>query len=127
MKTAIIDGLQCIGCSLCIPACPIDAILGARQQLHTVLLDECIGCNLCVDVCPVDCISMRPLADMLPANSNIDKTKRAVQAKQRYKARKLRLSQQNQLQLPKFANTMERSEKIKLEIAAALARVALHP
>ncbi len=49
---------ECIGCTLCIQACPVDAILGARQQMHTVIADECTGCDLCVDPCPVDCIDM---------------------------------------------------------------------
>jgi electron transport complex protein RnfB len=48
----------CIGCTLCIQACPVDAILGAAKQMHTVIASECTGCELCVPVCPVDCIHM---------------------------------------------------------------------
>lgn len=55
---AIIDEIHCIGCTLCIQACPVDAILGAAKQMHTVLTDLCTGCDLCVAPCPVDCISM---------------------------------------------------------------------
>lgn len=52
---------ECIGCTKCIQACPVDAILGAAQQMHTVIAEECTGCDLCVEPCPVDCIDMRPL------------------------------------------------------------------
>lgn len=55
---AIINEYQCIGCTLCIQSCPIDAILGAPRQMHTVIAQECTGCELCVAPCPVDCIQM---------------------------------------------------------------------
>lgn len=55
---AVIDESQCIGCTLCIQACPVDAILGASRQMHTVIAKECTGCELCVAPCPVDCIQM---------------------------------------------------------------------
>jgi len=55
---AVIDEDVCIGCTLCIQACPVDAIVGAAKQLHTVLSDACTGCDLCVAPCPVDCIAM---------------------------------------------------------------------
>ena len=55
---AIIDEQVCIGCTLCIQACPVDAILGAAKQMHTVIEDECTGCELCIPPCPVDCIDM---------------------------------------------------------------------
>ncbi|MBA4710657.1 electron transport complex subunit RsxB [Aquitalea aquatica] len=64
---ALIDEATCIGCTLCIQACPVDAILGSAKQMHTVLADECTGCELCLAPCPVDCISMRP-ATSLPAD-----------------------------------------------------------
>ncbi|MTI13833.1 electron transport complex subunit RsxB [Sansalvadorimonas verongulae] len=53
---------ECIGCTKCIQACPVDAILGAAKQMHTVITDECTGCDLCVEPCPVDCIDMVPIA-----------------------------------------------------------------
>lgn len=49
---------ECIGCTKCIQACPVDAILGAAKQMHTVIISECTGCDLCVEPCPVDCIDM---------------------------------------------------------------------
>lgn len=55
---AVIDESRCIGCTLCIQACPVDAILGAQRQMHTVIEDHCTGCELCVAPCPVDCIDM---------------------------------------------------------------------
>jgi len=58
-QLAWIDEDLCIGCTKCIPACPVDAIVGARQQMHTVLNEHCTGCELCISPCPVDCIEMR--------------------------------------------------------------------
>jgi electron transport complex protein RnfB len=52
---------ECIGCTKCIQACPVDAILGAAKLMHTVIVDECTGCDLCVEPCPVDCIDMIPV------------------------------------------------------------------
>lgn len=60
---AVIDEALCIGCTLCIQACPVDAILGAAKQMHTVLPDLCTGCDLCVAPCPVDCIAMVAVTD----------------------------------------------------------------
>ena len=59
---AWIDEAVCIGCTACIRACPVDAIMGASKQMHTVLASECTGCGLCVAPCPVDCIYMQPTA-----------------------------------------------------------------
>ncbi|MEM8511280.1 electron transport complex protein RnfB [Massilia sp. MP_M2] len=58
---AFIDEALCIGCTLCIQACPVDAILGAAKQMHTILPSLCTGCDLCVAPCPVDCIAMVPV------------------------------------------------------------------
>ncbi|RYZ96130.1 MAG: electron transport complex subunit RsxB [Moraxellaceae bacterium] len=58
---------ECIGCTKCIQACPVDAILGAAKQMHTVIIDECTGCDLCVEPCPVDCIDMVPVDATLKA------------------------------------------------------------
>lgn len=59
---ALIDEAACIGCTLCIKACPVDAIVGAAKQMHTVLTRDCTGCQLCLPPCPVDCIRMVPVA-----------------------------------------------------------------
>ena len=58
---------DCIGCTLCIQACPVDAIIGASKQMHTVIESECTGCELCLPPCPVDCI------EMIPANTGVEK------------------------------------------------------
>lgn len=58
---AIIDEQWCIGCTLCLKACPVDAIVGANKTMHTVLEAACTGCELCIPVCPVDCISLEPI------------------------------------------------------------------
>lgn len=60
LHLAVIDEIHCIGCTLCIQACPVDAIVGANKLMHTVLPDQCTGCELCVPPCPVDCITMVP-------------------------------------------------------------------
>ncbi len=60
---AFIDENICIGCTLCIQACPVDAIAGAAKQMHTIIAAECTGCELCVAPCPVDCISMLPIGE----------------------------------------------------------------
>ena len=57
---ALIKEPECIGCTLCLQACPVDAILGAPKQMHTVIAEECTGCELCVAPCPVDCVEMVP-------------------------------------------------------------------
>ncbi len=62
---AFIREAECIGCTKCIQACPVDAILGAAKQMHTVIASECTGCDLCVEPCPVDCI------DMIPQQQNL--------------------------------------------------------
>lgn len=64
-RVAVIDERTCIGCTKCIQACPMDAILGAAKQMHTVIADECTGCDLCVEPCPVDCIEMIPVETTL--------------------------------------------------------------
>lgn len=62
MTVAIIDENWCIGCTLCIKACPTDAILGSNKRMHTVIEPFCTGCDLCVLACPVDCIAMEPIS-----------------------------------------------------------------
>lgn len=62
-KVAYIREAECIGCTKCIQACPVDAIIGASKQMHTVIIDECTGCDLCVAPCPVDCIDMLPVKE----------------------------------------------------------------
>jgi electron transport complex protein RnfB len=62
-SVAIIDEKTCIGCTLCIQACPVDAILGSAKHMHTIIEKECTGCELCLPPCPVDCIEMIPIKE----------------------------------------------------------------
>jgi Na+-translocating ferredoxin:NAD+ oxidoreductase subunit B len=64
---AVIDEARCIGCARCLPACPVDAIVGAARRMHTVIAIQCTGCELCLPPCPVDCIAMVPASAMAPA------------------------------------------------------------
>jgi Na+-translocating ferredoxin:NAD+ oxidoreductase subunit B len=65
LAIAAIDENICIGCTLCIKACPVDAIIGATKQMHTVISGECTGCELCLPPCPVDCIVMQPAREQI--------------------------------------------------------------
>jgi electron transport complex protein RnfB len=64
-SVALIDEQTCIGCTLCIQACPVDAIVGAAKQMHTVIATQCTGCELCLPPCPVNCITMEPLPETI--------------------------------------------------------------
>ncbi|NOT12315.1 MAG: electron transport complex subunit RsxB [Methylococcaceae bacterium] len=91
-QIAFIIEQDCIGCTKCIAACPVDAILGAAKWMHTVIASECTGCELCVAPCPVDCIIMEPLPADEAALSNLQsKSEQAQRARQRYEARNVRM------------------------------------
>ncbi len=64
-QVAIIDENTCIGCTLCIQACPVDAIVGAAKQMHTIIAQQCTGCELCLPPCPVECIHMEVIPETL--------------------------------------------------------------
>ena len=64
-SVAVIREDECIGCTLCIRACPVDAIIGAAKQMHSVIAEQCTGCELCLPPCPVECIDMVPIKDTL--------------------------------------------------------------
>ncbi len=87
---AVIDESACIGCTLCIQACPVDAIVGAAKQMHTVVPSLCTGCDLCVAPCPVDCIAMVPVT---PGHTGWDAWSQAEAdaARKRHDARAARL------------------------------------
>ena len=70
-EVAWIDESACIGCTKCIQACPVDAIVGASKYMHTVIADECTGCELCIPPCPVDCIEMRPAPAKVRRTANV--------------------------------------------------------
>ncbi|TNB97311.1 RnfABCDGE type electron transport complex subunit B [Pseudomonas jessenii] len=104
-QMAYIREAECIGCTKCIQACPIDAIVGAAKLMHTVLIDECTGCDLCVAPCPVDCIEMHPLPlGTLPVVGGLalsleEQRARAAKrdhARQRFERRNARLQREEQ-------------------------------
>ena len=94
-SVAIIDEDACIGCTLCIQACPVDAIIGAPKLMHTVLPDLCTGCDLCITPCPVDCIKM---IEATPGKTGWAawKPQQAKAAHQRYHFRVFRLQRETQ-------------------------------
>ena len=79
-SVALIREAHCIGCTKCITACPVDAIIGGPKAMHTIITDACTGCELCLPPCPTDCIELLPIPDP----NEEDKKNRAVKAKQRY-------------------------------------------
>jgi Na+-translocating ferredoxin:NAD+ oxidoreductase subunit B len=92
LRLALIDEGWCIGCTLCIKACPVDCIVGAPKQMHTVVAAQCTGCELCVPACPVDCIT---LVDARPGSTGWDawSDAQAAQARDRHDFRRVRLQQ----------------------------------
>ena len=107
-QVAYIREAECIGCTKCIQACPVDAILGAAKLMHSVIVDECTGCDLCVAPCPVDCIEMRPLPQNVIAvigglAQRTDEYQARAQKRQharfRYEQREARLKREDEIRL----------------------------
>ncbi|MEF8833768.1 MAG: RnfABCDGE type electron transport complex subunit B [Halofilum sp. (in: g-proteobacteria)] len=115
---AVIDESVCIGCTKCIQACPVDAIVGAAQQMHTMIASECTGCELCIPPCPVDCISLEPAPDPTPLRE------RADQFRARYYARNERLERRRREREAARASKRPDGdrENRRAEVAAAVER-----
>jgi electron transport complex protein RnfB len=110
LRIARIDEAACIGCTLCIAACPVDAIVGAQKRMHGVLVALCSGCELCLPACPVDCIDMVPAGREWRASD-------AASARERHQLRDMRLARIGHAK----AHDAQ-AHKRKLAIDAALAR-----
>lgn len=95
-RVAVIDEERCIGCARCLPACPVDAIVGAQRFMHTVLSAQCNGCELCLPPCPVDCIVMESRTDArdepLPVTPFAQLQAQAAEHRRRYEAHVSRLA-----------------------------------
>ncbi|KTC51293.1 (4Fe-4S)-binding protein [Pseudomonas fluorescens ABAC62] len=113
-QVAYIREAECIGCTKCIQACPVDAIVGAAKFMHTVIVDECTGCDLCVAPCPVDCIEMRSTITMLPiVAGSANDTERHERDLKRQRARR-RFEQRNaRLQREEARKLTERLARAK--------------
>jgi Na+-translocating ferredoxin:NAD+ oxidoreductase subunit B len=105
LRVAVIDEQRCIGCAKCLPACPVDAIVGAQKYMHTVVTALCTGCDLCLPPCPVDCIQMVPLTVAQPAQSESLQAiqQRAVVHRQRYHAHTARREKEQEARQAQLA------------------------
>jgi electron transport complex protein RnfB len=121
-RVALIDEARCIGCTLCIQACPVDAIVGAPKLMHTVVTELCSGCDLCVLPCPVDCIDMVPAtgADAIWDRACADA------ARERFERRRARLEHERRERTERLAARALRAhpdaEKKRAIIQAAIER-----
>jgi electron transport complex protein RnfB len=108
---AVIREAECIGCTKCIQACPVDAIIGTSKQMHSIITDQCTGCELCVSPCPVDCIDMVEVSSFTPEKKN--------QLRERFNARQQRLAKEK-----REANAIKKTSKIKNQsyVLAAIER-----
>lgn len=123
---AVIREDECIGCTKCIQVCPVDAIIGASKQMHTIITDECTGCDLCLAPCPMDCIDMKPIMIDDPVTIKMQ----ANRARERYHARQKRLglstheSENNDSSSMQITQQVDSVDARRLSIAEAVARAA---
>ena len=116
LTVAVIDESRCIGCTLCIPACPVDAIVGSAKRMHSVIASQCTGCDLCLPPCPMDCIAMVPRA---PARAWTAADRAA--ARERHDARSERLERAT-APLPIQSTRDQRAGAVAAAIARAQQR-----
>ena len=115
LLVAVIDEALCIGCTLCIEACPVDAIVGAAKRMHAILPSLCSGCELCVAPCPVDCIAMIPAGREWTRDDARD-------ARARHDDRAARLARRERIANRRPVAPASEMDKRQAAIAAALAR-----
>ncbi|MGZ0718949.1 electron transport complex subunit RsxB [Pseudomonas palleroniana] len=147
-QVAYIREAECIGCTKCIQACPVDAIVGAAKLMHTVIIDECTGCDLCVAPCPVDCIEMRPATSVLSIVGGLasndhqhhERSLKRDRARRRFEQRNARLQREEARKLDERLARAKRSAQVmpmptdsaqdavvkKAKITVAMSRAQLH-
>lgn len=116
-EVAFIDEAACIGCTKCIAACPVDAILGSAKMMHTILADECNGCELCIAPCPVDCITMIAVED-----DGLKPPDRAPRYRARFHARTARLQRVDAERTAELAARKSHVDAGANAVQAAIAR-----
>jgi electron transport complex protein RnfB len=123
---AVVDEARCIGCTLCIRACPVDAIVGAPKLMHSVVREWCTGCELCVPPCPVDCIEIRPT----PPGDAVAQARAAANAAMRHHARNARVERERAEDAARLAAqhaasaTLKKRETIRRALERARERIA---
>ncbi|RMO87536.1 Iron-sulfur cluster-binding protein [Pseudomonas syringae pv. philadelphi] len=136
-QVAFIREAECIGCTKCIQACPVDAIVGAAKLMHTVIIDECTGCDLCIAPCPVDCIDMHPLplTTVTPIVGGLAPTpelqqarlKKRTHARLRFESRNARLHREQQARVAERLARSKRAESISdTVVGSTVKRVQAH-
>ena len=118
---------QCIGCTLCIQACPVDAIIGSGKLMHTVINDECTGCELCLPPCPVDCIRLRPVVGIESDSPWVEFSLQQVRKARLRSWQKTARERQAEIRQDRYQDVSENTKipdslMIKSEILAAVKR-----
>lgn len=119
---AVIDEAVCIGCTKCIQACPVDAIVGAAKRMHTIVAAECTGCELCLPPCPVDCIALVAIGDEPLARERV--MDRAAHARGRFDARNARIARERAAREARRATPAQREANPPITRAAVLDAIA---